>query len=116
MVEVHKPVKSVYWVFKHLFNEYRQPKAVKLAKKASKDGNFPWILTEFGLEAAKLHGNTSIYLIEGKTQVLEEDFLDKHVHFPESLKYQDKKKEAAHVFSNSKLGSFKSYKDFGFLI
>ena len=41
MIEVHKPVKSVYWVLKNLFNEYRQPKAVKLAKKASKYGDFP---------------------------------------------------------------------------
>jgi hypothetical protein len=90
VVEVHKAIKPVYWVFKYLFDEDRKPKAIKLAKKAWKDGYFPWKLTEFGVEAAKLHRNACIYLIKRKTQVLKEDLLKKHVHFSESLKNENK--------------------------
>jgi hypothetical protein len=85
VVAVHEFVKPVNGVLQDLFNQDTEPQTVELGEESGNDGKAPRDLTELGLKASVFFRNIPLYLVEGETQVLEEDLLDQHIDFPDCL-------------------------------
>ena len=85
VVAVHEFVKPVNGVLQDLFNQDSDPQTVELREEASEYRKAPRDLTELGLKASVYFRNIPLYLVEGETQVLEEDLLDQHIDFPDCL-------------------------------